>query len=103
MLCERVFQWSPKIKHWKEKICLMHKVHYETAPCDCKPPIRMYTFPKDQNTKSQWVKNINRQDSNASVTFKSWQPNVDSRICSDHFEDEFPTEKNPYPHIKNGP
>ena len=62
----------------------------------------MYTFPKDQNIKSQWVKNINRQDSNASVIFKSWQPNVDSRICSDYFEDEFPTEKNPYPTLKMG-
>ena len=39
---------------------------------------------------------------NRSVGSKIWNPNLDSRVCSEHFVDLGPSENNPYPALKLG-
>ncbi|XP_033741819.1 uncharacterized protein LOC117328399 [Pecten maximus] len=47
-----------------------------------------------------WTKAVNRR--NPRNPTKIWEPNTDSRICSSHFENGFPSEENPIPTLLLG-
>ncbi len=49
-----------------------------------KEGIRSFSFPKTQEDARQWAININRAN---------WNPTKNSRVCSRHFTDKYPSEK----------
>ena len=86
-----------KIKRWKTNTCETHKVKHEE--CDCRVPYVMLTFPtKDRDMLNEWIWRVNR---------KNWEPNYDTRICSEHFVDiDYKNKKTlpqyPVPFLKMG-
>ena len=89
-----------RLKIWKSKICILHNSNYGTLPCCCNPPFQLFPFPTDIEERKQWSKAVNRKDIRSPN--KIWEPNSDSRICSDHFVDKYPTVNNPYPTLSLG-
>lgn len=86
---------------WKQKHCDTHNCNFGTSRCICDPPFVLFPFPterQDSKTRSVWIKNVNR----ASSANKIWTPNYDSRICSKHFIDGYPSILNPYPTLQLG-
>ena len=65
------------VKEWQRSTCPTHNVINGLEHCDCQPPFFLLAFPtKDLTLRDEWVRRINR---------KNWQPNYDTRICSEHF------------------
>ena len=65
------------VKEWQRSTCPTHDVINGLEHCDCKPPFVLLAFPtKDLTLRDEWVRRIN---------CKNWQPNYDTRICSEHF------------------
>lgn len=68
--------------------------------CGCNLPFTHYKFPKDLALRSLWIKFINRQKS--AKDKRSWSPNKDSVVCSEHFLDGKPTKEHPCPTVNLG-
>ena len=85
---------------WKALICPEHGCQYKI--CVCPQPYVLLTFPTklcEPERRDQWIRLINRIDKD---TGNLWQPKGDSRICSKHFVDGIPTDKNPDPSLYLG-
>ena len=86
-----------KIKKWKTDLCNTHNIKHEA--CDCRSPYIMLTFPtKNLDMRNEWIRRVNR---------KNWEPNYDTRICSEHFINVDFTKKktlpeHPFPTLKMG-
>ena len=89
-----------RLKIWRSKICFLHNSNYGKFPCICNPPFQLFPFPADIEERKKWSKAVNRKDIKSPN--KIWEPNNDSRICSDHFVDACPTTANPYPTLSLG-
>ena len=90
-----------KINQWKKTFCYIHNINYGIGSCICDPPFTLHTFPSEKSdsyNRGVWIKNINRK----ATDNKIWLPNIDSRVCSEHFIDGRPTVINPYPTLKLG-
>ena len=90
-----------KINQWKKTFCFKHNINHGIGSCICDPPFTLFTFPSEKSdsyNRGVWIKNINRK----ATDNKIWLPNVDSRVCSEHFLDGRPTVLNPYPTLKLG-
>ena len=91
------FNNSYKINRWRNEICDTHNIKH--SECNCRVPYIMLTFPtKNLDLRNEWIKRVNH---------KNWQPNYDSRICSEHFVDVDYTNKKtltqyPCPTLKMG-
>ncbi|XP_020912997.1 uncharacterized protein LOC110250723 [Exaiptasia diaphana] len=86
---------------WASQQCEIHSCLRGTSPCDCPPPFKLFPFPtelKHNEARKRWTKLIKREESNGKV----WLPKKASRVCSEHFVDEKPTENNPDPILKLG-
>ena len=53
---------------------------------------------KNDERRQRWIKALNRKNSDG----KLWQPNPNSRVCSNHFVDGQPTDSNPDPALNLG-
>ena len=90
---------SKIIKEWETSICETHQVVHGLDSCDCTVPFFLLSFPtKDKSLRQEWIWRINRKD---------WNPNYDTRICSDHFENvdlvnRKTSKENPYPTLQLG-
>ena len=74
-----------KLKKWQQNFCEQHNCNFGVGRCICVPPFTLHSFPnksKDPELRAKWIKLINRKE----PTGKNWQPQKDSRICSEHFE-----------------
>ena len=74
-----------KLKKWQQNFCEQHNCNFGVGRCICDPPFTLHSFPnksKDPELRAKWIKLINRKE----PTGKNWQPQKDSRICSEHFE-----------------
>jgi hypothetical protein len=60
----------------------------------------MFGFPQDVDLKHKWISLINRQKSETDKTL--WEPNPYSVVCSAHFVDGCPSDKNPLPTLNLG-
>lgn len=90
-----------QLKKWRKNYCNQHKCNYGTQCCTCNPPFELFTFPrenKDSYSRSVWTKNVYRVNTDGS----NWQPNENTRICSHHFVDGFPSVTNPFPTLSMG-
>jgi hypothetical protein len=70
---------------WRECLCEIHGT--KRIFCDCLEPFRLIPFPsasKQPDLRQQWIKIVNRRQQDKKE--KIWQPNEDSRVCSEHFE-----------------
>lgn len=82
-----------KLKVWALEACEIHRKCHEF--CSCVAPYELYTFPtvlRNNDLRQAWVRCVNRQ-----VHGKLWEPNKDSRICSEHF-----VTGHPYPVVNMG-
>ena len=78
-----------KLNIWKESVCEIHqKLHND---CACLLPFKFHVMPSDNAKKLEWTKAINRQTLPKRVF-----------VCSEHFLDGEPTDRNPYPKVKMG-
>lgn len=73
--------------------------NYISGLCGC-VPFKHYPFPKDPELRRRWKHLVNRQKSDKDKTL--WSPKKGSVICSDHFKDGEPTNKNPCPTLHIG-
>ena len=92
-----------KLTSWLKSQCSVHNSTRDLYTCDCKPPFLLFPFPsekKDPDSMKTWTKLVNRMST--SKRGKIWEPNCDSRICSQHFLEEEPTTSNPYPSLNLG-
>ena len=89
-----------RLKIWSSKICLIHNSNYGKFKCTCEPPFRLFTFPPKDDDRKKWIKAVNRKDTNNPN--KIWTPNTDSRVCSVHFVDGYPSTDNPHPTLSLG-
>lgn len=90
-----------RLKQWKSTWCSKHGCNFGTSRCICDPPFKLIAFPsenKDPYARSIWVKNVYRKNLDGT----NWQPNIDSRVCSKHFVDGYPSLDNPYPTLCMG-
>ena len=76
--------------------CVVYQCFNRQNKCTKDRKLRFFRFPKNKRKRTAWVKAINRKD---------WQPNEYSRICSDHFVDNWhsddPSDVNFAPTIFN--
>ena len=72
---------------------------FHAGSCGCLPFVH-HPFPTSPEKRRKWITLINRQKSESNKT--QWIPDSNSKVCSDHFVDGIPTEKNPYPTQKLG-
>lgn len=103
-----------KIKKWKETVCTEHGILHRD--CACLRPFKLYEFPSNSALAREWVAALNRKDfkprkSSAVFVLQSVRRNVPAeyfkihslffpiKICSDHFIDKKPTERNPTPQL----
>lgn len=90
-----------RLTKWMDKQCSIHNCNQGTSYCDCSPPFRLFPFPteaKDSEARQSWIKLVNRKGKKGKI----WQPNNNSRVCSDHFPDAQPTPQNPHPTLNLG-
>ena len=59
--------------------------------CACLIPYKLHVMPADGPTRLEWIKAINRKTLPKKVF-----------VCSEHFLDGMPTERNPFPKLKLG-
>lgn len=78
-----------KLNLWKESNCELHgQLHKE---CACLIPYKFHIMPSEGPIRLEWIKAINR---------KKLPKNV--FVCSEHFLDGMPTDRNPFPKLKMG-
>ena len=90
-----------RMQKWMKQVCPTHQCNQGSGACNCPPPFVLFTFPtkmRDSERRQKWIKAINRK----SEDNKNWQPNDNSRVCSNHFVNGRPTEQNPDPSINLG-
>ena len=78
-----------KLSIWKESICDIHNIVHDE--CDCLIPFKFHVMPSKTPAKLEWIKALNRQSLPKQVF-----------VCSEHFIDGRPTDRNPYPKLKMG-
>ena len=91
---------SYQLKLWKKKLCEVHDKVLK-GECGCWPSYRLFCFPSNNRyleQRDRWARNMKRMEKNKST----WIPKPSDRVCSDHFLDEEPTEKNPDPTLQLG-
>lgn len=91
-----------KLSKWKTGWCDLHECNLGTARCICPPPFTLFPFPterKNPDGRAVWIRNVNRVAADGK---SKWMPTENSRICSEHFVDNEPTQSNPYPTINLG-
>ena len=85
------------LREWRKQFCIIHNCNYDTGRCICPPPFFLLAFPtKNEEVKKEWIKRVSR---------KNWQPNLYTRICSEHFEhfdqeERKPALSFPYPSLE---
>lgn len=74
-----------KLSLWREELCAEHGMRHEECPCP--EPFILYAFPKkkDAHYLQAWIRCVNRTHDTGKLKGKTWMPNRDSRICSEHF------------------
>ena len=88
------------IQKWKKSVCHIHTGKNREI-CGCELPYRLYCFsgPKRfADQRERWIRSIKRVMKDK----KPWSPCSSDRVCSEHFVDGVPTEKNPDPSLKMG-
>ncbi|XP_070177862.1 uncharacterized protein [Littorina saxatilis] len=73
-----------KLRKWGAEICERH--HIAQRSCDCGWPYELRPFPaakKEHVLREEWIKQMHRKDPASS--YKRWEPNNESRVCSLHF------------------
>lgn len=86
------------LNKWKEEFCTVHECNKGTSRCTCDPPFRLIPFPterKDAKRRAEWIKLINRKDTD-------WAPDCNCRVCSVHFVDGEPSDSFPNPTLNLG-
>ncbi|XP_071170860.1 uncharacterized protein [Mytilus edulis] len=78
-----------KLNLWKESMCEIHGQFHED--CACLIPYKFHLMPSDCQIRAEWTKAINRKTLPKTVF-----------VCSEHFLDGLPTERNPFPKLKMG-
>lgn len=78
-----------KLQLWKNSMCEIHKEVHDQCPCLI--PFKFYTMPTDEHIKLEWIKAISRKILPKTVY-----------VCSKHFLDGMPTQRNPFPKLKLG-
>ena len=78
-----------KLFRWRHEVCDKHSILHDDCPCLL--PFTLHRLPADDSQRLRWVKAINRKDLPKRVF-----------VCSCHFEDGLPTQKNPIPSIAMG-
>ena len=90
-----------QLTRWKAKTCGVHSTYYGTHPCNCEPPFKLLSFPrdkKDPDKRKKWIAQINRKRYDGG----KWVPKQYDRICNRHFADGMPTAAHPYPTLHLG-
>lgn len=90
------------LKKWKSQLCTKHGCHQGRGSCTCDPPFVLIPFPglANKDMRDMWIRFVNRKKTDHS--WKKWEPNKDSRICSLHFASGGPDNANPYPTLNAG-
>ncbi|XP_076321031.1 uncharacterized protein LOC143230776 isoform X2 [Tachypleus tridentatus] len=92
-----------KLLKWKQKMCEVHKVYYDSPLCSCSPPFILFTFPmekKNPDGRKLWIKALCRATSKQNPNYMELKR--DHRVCSDHFVDGKPSDAHPYPELNLG-
>lgn len=90
-----------RLTRWKGRKCKLHGTFHGTAPCDCKPPFELLSFPRESKNATErkiWISQMNRK----TLTGKPWIPKPYDRICNKHFVDGKPSSAFPYPTLDLG-
>jgi len=69
--------------------------------CGCEAPFRLFMFPsikRFSHKRKIWVNLLKREAQNK----KEWEPRPSDRVCSEHFIDKMPTEKQTNPTLNLG-
>ena len=70
-------------------MCELHgQIHDQ---CPCLIPYRLHVMPSKESIRLEWIKALNRKELPKKVF-----------VCSEHFIDGKPTDRNPYPKLKLG-
>ena len=78
-----------KIILWKKSMCELHgQIHDQ---CPCLIPYRLHVMPSKEYVRLEWIKALNGKELPKKVF-----------VCSEHFIDGKPTDRNPYPKLKLG-
>ena len=91
---------SYRFDKWRNSPCNIH-AGQNHAVCGCEVPYRLYCFPglkKFAEQRERWIRCIKR----VTKEKEPWYPCSSDRVCSEHFVDVIPTEKNPDPSLKMG-
>ncbi|CAG2222433.1 unnamed protein product [Mytilus edulis] len=78
-----------KITLWKKSMCELHGEMHDHCPCLI--PYRLHVMPSKELIRLEWIKSLNRKDLPKNVY-----------VCSEHFIDGKPTDRNPSPKLKMG-
>ena len=78
-----------KLNEWKQTFYELQKQKHED--CSCMIPYRLHTIPSKESIRLQWANALNRKFLPKQVF-----------VCSEHFLDGKPTERNPIPQLKLG-
>lgn len=95
-----------RLKKWEESLChepnhIVNGILILKKHCGCNPPYRLYMFPsikRNGEKRKMWVDLMKRETAQKTA----WSPGGSDRVCSDHFVDGIPTNKNPNPALKLG-
>ena len=72
---------------WKKSMCELHgQIHDQ---CPCLIPNRLHVMPSKESIRLGWIKVLNRKKLPKKLF-----------VCSQHFIDGKPTDRNPYPKLK---
>ncbi|KAF7650772.1 hypothetical protein LDENG_00120980 [Lucifuga dentata] len=74
-----------KLNEWLKLECFEHKPKTK-SDCSCRRWYSFHRIPKDDESKRNWLKNLNLK-----------KPPKTLYVCSFHFVDKKPTQDNPYP------
>ena len=91
---------SYQLDKWRNNPCAIHAGQNHDV-CGCELPYRLYCFPGPKRFAEQrerWIRCVKRVTKDK----KPWYPCSSDRVCSEHFVDGIPTEKNPDPSLKMG-
>jgi len=69
---------------WKKSMCELHGQMHDQCPCLF--PYRLHVMPSKESIRLEWNKALNRKELPKKVF-----------VCSEHFIDGKPTDRNPYP------